>query len=120
MIIIGGPSEVSKHQKLSPDGLDGSRYFKFDKSQLPLYKSAVDTGEDIAVIVSDIKELIFACNVGVAYVVANKEDAPIMQKIIDSYLFDTKLLAIIYDEEVIEWAAVAEIDGVVIDEDETL
>jgi hypothetical protein len=43
-----------------------------------------------------------------------------MQKIIDSYLFDTKLLAIIYDEEEIEWAAVAEIDGVVIDEDETL
>lgn len=120
MIIIGGPSEVSKHQKLSTDGSDGIRYFKFDKSQLGIYKNLTDGGEDIAVIVSDIKELVFACNIGVGYVVANKEDAPIMQKIVDSYLFDTKLLAIIYDEDEIEWAAVAEIDGVVIDEDETL
>ncbi len=120
MVIIGGPKEVCIACELSFDKEGALRYFKFDAKELAKYKKLVDEGEDIALGVSDIKELIYACNIGVKYAIANKEDAAIMQKIVDSYLYDTKLLAIIYEEDEIEWAATAEIDGVVFDEDEQL
>ena len=112
MIIIGGKKEVSLQKE--------PKFLKFNPCELSTYKELVEKEEDIALVVSDIKELIYACNIGVKYAVTNKEDAAIMQKIVDSYLFDTKLLAIIYEEDEIEWAAVAEIDGVVFDEEEKL
>ncbi len=120
MIIIGGRDEVSTGEKLSFDGSGDLKYFKFDANSLATYKELVQKGCDVAIGVSDIKELIYACNIGVKYVLANKEDAAIMQKIVDSYMFDTKLLAIIYEEDEIEWAAASEIDGVVFDKEEEL
>ena len=112
MIIIGGRKEISLQEE--------PKFFKFCPTDLATYKELVDKEENIALVVADIKELVYACNIGVKYAVTNKEDAAIMQKIVDSYLFDTKLLAIIYEEDEIEWAAVAEIDGVVFDEEEKL
>lgn len=120
MIIIGGHDEVSTGEKLSLDDSGKLRYFRFDVNYLATYKELVQKGCDVAIGVSDIKELIYACNIGVKYVLANREDAAIMQKIVDSYMFDAKLLAIIYEEDEIEWAATAEIDGVVFDEEEEL
>lgn len=120
MIIIGGYKELSTGEELSIDGTGALKYFRFDIDELPLYKTLVDEGADVAIGVADIKELIYACNIGVKYAIANKEDAAIMQKIVDSYMFDTKLLAIIYEEDEIEWAAAAEIDGVLFDEEEEL
>ncbi len=120
MIIIGGYEEVSTGEELSFDGSGALKYFRFDTNELSTYKTLVDSGAAVAIGVSDIKELIYACNIGVKYAVANKEDAAIMQKIVDSYMYDTKLLAIIYEEDEIEWAAAAEIDGVLFDEEEEL
>lgn len=120
VIIIGGPKEVSTGESLSFGDDGGLRYFRFDTNEMPLYKELCKNGDDIAVGVSDIKELIYACNIGVKYAITNKEDAAIMQKIVDSYMFDTKLLAIVYGEDEIEWAAVSEIDGIVFDEEEEL
>jgi hypothetical protein len=120
MIIIGGRKEVSTGEELSFDGSGELKYFRFDIDELSSYKVLVDGGADVAIGVTDIKELIYACNIGVKYAVANKEDAAIMQRIVDSYMFDTKLLAIIYEEDEIEWAAATEIDGVVFDEEEEL
>lgn len=120
MIIIGGYKEVSSGEKLSLDGSGELKYFKFNINDLAKYKELVDGGFDVALGVGDIKELIYACNIGVKYAIANREDAAIMQKVVDSYMFDTKLLAIIYEEDEIEWAATAEIDGVVFDEEEEL
>lgn len=120
MIIIGGQNEVSTGEKLSLDGNGELKYFKFEQSQLAKYKGLVDEGKQIALGVADIKELIYACNIGAKYAITIREDAAIMQKIVDSYMFDTKLLAIIYEEDEIEWAAIAEIDGVVFDEKEEL
>lgn len=120
MIIIGGKPEVSTGEELIFEGGGALRYFKFDANEMQEYKRLCDEGHELALGVADIKELIYACNIGVKYAIANKEDAAIMQKIVDSYLFDTKLLAIIYKEDEIEWAAMSEIDGVIFDEDEKL
>jgi len=119
MIIIGGHKEVSTDEKLSIKGGE-LKYFRFEIEKLPIYKNLCESGSEIAVYISDIRELVYVCNIGVKYAIANKEDAAIMQKIVDSYMYDTKLLAIIYEEEEIEWAAASEIDGVVFDEDEEL
>ncbi len=120
MIIIGGKPEISTGEELAFENSGTLRYFKFDANEMSEYKRLCDNGQELALGVADIKELIYACNIGVKYAIANKEDAAIMQKIVDSYLFDTKLIAIIYEEDEIEWAAMAEIDGVVFDEDEKL
>lgn len=120
VIIVGGRDEVSTGEELTLEGGGALRYFRFDISELSSYKRLCAQGHDVALGVADLKELVYACNIGVKYVLANKEDAVIMQKIVDSYLFDTKLLAIIYEEDEIEWAAASEIDGVVFDTDERL
>lgn len=120
MIIIGGRKEISSASELSLSNSGDLRYFKFDVNELANYKKLVEDEIDVALGVVDIKELIYACNIGVKYAIANKEDAAIMQRIVDSYMYDTKLLAIIYEEDEIEWAASAEIDGVVFDEEENL
>lgn len=120
MIIIGGRKEVSSDERLSLDGTGELKYFRFDQNELSTYKELVEKNESVAVGVGDIKELVFVCNIGVKYAIANKEDAVIMQKIVDSYMYDTKLLAIIYEEDEIEWAAMSEIDGVIFDADELL
>jgi len=120
VIIIGGPSEVSTGESLSFEDNGELRYFRFNSDELSNYKELCENGKDIAIGVSDLKELVYACNIGVKYAIANKEDALIMQKIVDSYMYDTKLLAIVYEEDEIEWAAASEIDGVVFDEDEEL
>lgn len=120
MIIIGGRKEVSTGEELSFDGSGELKYFRFNANDLSMYKALVDAKASVAIGVCDIKELIYACNIGVKYAITNKEDAAIMQKIVDSYMFDTKLLAIIYEEDEIEWAATAEIDGVIFDREEKL
>lgn len=120
MIIIGGRKEVSTGEELSFDAKGKLKYFRFEIEELGTYKELVSSGADVALGVSDIKELVYACNLGVKYALTNKEDAAIMQRIVDSYMYDTKLLAIIYEEDELEWAASAEIDGVVFDEEEEL
>lgn len=88
-------------------------YFVFERPKLELYRSLVLQEVKLAIHIADIKELILVCNLGAKYAVANKEDSAIMQKAVDNYLFDTRLLAFIDREEEIEWAAINEIDGVV-------
>jgi len=121
MIIIGGESIVSTNEKIVI-GCDDSAYgitpndivyTVFDRNAMQKYKSLVDKGVTLALHVSDLREFIYACNLDVKYVVAHKEDAIVMQKAADNYLYDTKVLALIDEEEEIEWAALHEIDGVV-------
>ena len=120
MIIIGGEQDINTVDEtlqimgcdccIQPDSVSFTR---FERSKLDFYKQASKEGYALAVYVSDIKELIFVCNIGVKYAVATQDDAPIMQRVMENYLFDTKLLAIIDEEDEIEWAAANEIDGVI-------
>ena len=124
MIIIGANSNIDTvDEKLTMLDEDGQinpstiSFTRFERSKIAFYKKIVKEGLALAIYVSDIKELILVCNIGVKYAVTMQDDAPIMQRIMENYLFDTKLLAIIDEEDEIEWAAVNEIDGVIFYDD---
>lgn len=120
MIIVGGDELVSSGESIFvpiEDSLEGATpksvvYFNFHKKELKKYKELIDKGVTLALHVSDLRELVYVCNLRAKYVVAHKEDAHGMQKAVDNYLYDTKLLVMIYEEEEIEWAVANEIDGV--------
>ncbi len=120
MIIVGGEEVVSTGETLflPKDGsLEGVTpnsiiYEVFDKKKLNIYKEMVEQGMSLALHAADLRELVYICNLGAKYAVSHKEDVLGMQKAMDCYLYDTKLLALIYEEEEIEWVAGNEIDGV--------
>jgi hypothetical protein len=120
MVIIGGHELVSTNERIALNcdenafGITPNDvvYIIFDRHAMPKYKSLITKGVSLALHVADLREFIYACNLDAKYVVANKEDAIVMQKAADNYMFDTKVLALIYEEEEIEWAALHEIDGV--------
>ncbi len=67
----------------------------------------------VAVIVSSIKEAIYCNALHSSYIICDKKLAKTIQKVADNYMFDSKILAIIEDNEEIEKIAINEIDGVI-------
>jgi len=66
-----------------------------------------------AVIVNNIKDVVYASNLDARYIIVKKDISKIVQKIADNYMFDSKILVIIDDENEIEKSAIDEIDGVI-------
>lgn len=66
-----------------------------------------------AVIVSNIKEAIYANSLNAKYIICNEDLAIKIQKIADNYMFDTRVLAIIENSDEIESVALNEIDGAI-------
>ena len=121
MIIVGGNEFVSTGEKIvvgcdaEGSGLTPINlvYEVFDKNAMAKYKSLIQKGVSLALHAADLKELVYVCNLGAKYVVAYKEDAHSMQKASDNYMFDTKVLVLIDEEEDMEWVVANEIDGVI-------
>jgi len=67
----------------------------------------------LGIIVYSMKEFVVVAKCGVKYAVAGYGLAKRLQKAADSYLYDTKVLAMIDNEEEIEQAADDELDGVI-------
>ena len=66
-----------------------------------------------AVIVTSIKEAIYANSLDAMYIICEKELSKDVQKIADNYMFDSKVLAIIKSSEELEEIAQNEIDGII-------
>jgi len=66
-----------------------------------------------AVIVKDIKELIYASEFDTSYIICEKEFAIDAQKIAENYMFDSKILVAIENSDEIVWTALNEIDGAI-------
>jgi hypothetical protein len=117
MIIIGGHKAISTGEGLFfGENVDISTSKdlicrNFDKNRLAEYKELASQKVPLLFHVVDIRDLVYACIIGARYVAVIKEDAPIMQKIVNDYLYDTKVLALIDDEDDIEWVATHGIDG---------
>ena len=62
--------------------------------------------------INSIKEAIFANSFGAKYIISNKDLAKEIMPIAQNYLFDTRVLAKISDEDEIEEMAKAGVDGV--------
>jgi hypothetical protein len=66
-----------------------------------------------AVVVNNIKDSIFCASFDAFYIIVPKNISKKIQKIADSYMFDSKILAMIEDENSIENIAKKQIDGVI-------
>ena len=68
---------------------------------------------DSAIIVSNLKEVIYAASFIVKYIILDKNIAKQAQNIADNYMFDSKILVIIETNDEIVSHALDEIDGVI-------
>ena len=79
-----------------------------------LAKYCQDNDIAYAVMVSSIKEAIFASNLGASFLICSCDLAKELQKIADNYLWDCKILAKVSSEDEIEELAIAGVDGAII------
>ena len=82
----------------------------FNRKEIEAYEAYAPV---LGLIVYTLGEFIIAAKCGVQYAVCPYELAPTLQKAADNYLYDTKVLAIVEDEDAIEQAARDELDGVI-------
>ena len=119
MITLGFFTEIDNHPKVvfkpSLSGIDqtpaGSIVVTpFDRADMEKYEQYAPV---LGLIVYSPTDFIVAAKCGVRYAVASYGLAKLIQKIADNYLYDTRVLALIEEEEEIEQAAMDEIDGVI-------
>ncbi len=68
---------------------------------------------EYAVIIADIKEIIYASALDAKYIICQKQHSVQAQKIAENYMFDSKILTIINSSDEISWVAINEIDGAI-------
>jgi len=117
MILIGDlniPYEniekIYSLQDISSTKANSTALFDFD-AEILKYTQSNDINS--AVIVSNIKEVIYASSLNARYIIVKNDISQTAQKIADNYMFDSKILVIINDENEIEQSAIDEIDGVI-------
>jgi len=88
----------------------------FDEKNLEIIKHSKENGVVLAVYTRDIKEILFCAALEVEFVIVEKRLAKIAQQLANEYLFDTKVLVFIDDEDEMEEMAFLGVDGVVFDD----
>jgi len=84
--------------------------FNFD---IKILKYTQKNDINSAVIVDNIKDVIFASNLNARYIIPINEILVQTQKIADNYMFDSKILAVIQTDDELEKIALEEIDGII-------
>lgn len=117
MIIIGNP--YIKHDLFYPiDSIldirnspsNSTLLFGYD---LEIMSYCCENNIAYLVDVTSIKEAIFANNLKARYILINKTNSTKLQKIAENYMFDSKVLTHIDEEDEIEMIADSGIDGVI-------
>jgi len=117
MILIGDKNipyeDIVKINKIDDikDTLPNSTVlFNFD---IKILKYTQKNDINSAVIVDNIKNVIFASNLNARYIIPINEILVQTQKIADNYMFDSKILAVIQNDDELEKIALKEIDGII-------
>jgi hypothetical protein len=84
--------------------------FSYD---VQLLKYCYENNLKCAVYIQNIKEAIFANSLEALYIVVQNNNSSSIQKIAENYMFDSKVLQIIQDDNMIEEVALKGIDGVI-------
>jgi len=71
---------------------------------------------EFAVVVNTLNDALFANALGAKYIICEEDDALMIQPIAQEYLFDTRILVLIYSEKEISKIARAGVDGVIFSE----
>ena len=101
---------IENIQKTTPNDILLLKEFK---APYTLAKHCASNNLVYAVIVKSITEALFANALGATYIVAATLLAKEIQKLADNYLWDSKVLAIIFNDDELETIAKASIDGVI-------
>jgi len=84
--------------------------FNFD---LELIKYCSKNEVEFGVIVKNIKEALLSNHFLAKYIIVEKENAKLIQKIANNYMFDSKVLQVVDSLDEIESVALNEIDGII-------
>lgn len=117
MILIGDkivPFEdffkISNKNDIEKSGANSTVSFGYNEDLLTY---CFQNDISFAVLISSIKEAIYANSLNAKYLICNKILAKDVQKIADNYMFDSKVLAIIESNDEIEDIALNQIDGII-------
>ena len=117
MIILGDEivpyeniSFISTIDEIGNTKANSTLLFFYD---VELLKYVFENSLPSAVIVKSLKDAIYCNSLNVKYIVSEKNLAIQIQKIADSYMYDSKNIAIINSNEEFEHIAKDEIDGVI-------
>jgi hypothetical protein len=91
-------------------------YLPFAETNLDIMAHCRENALRFAVEAASLEEVIYAENLGAAYIVVEREIAKSAQKAADTYLFDAKILCRIDNDTLIEELAEEGVDGVLYDE----
>ncbi|MEA2019247.1 MAG: hypothetical protein U9N59_12435 [Campylobacterota bacterium] len=117
MILIGDKNiryenieKIDSISDISSTKPNSTVLFNFD---MELLKYTQSNEINSAVIVNNIKEIIYSSSLNARYIIVSQELSKIAQKIADNYMLDSKILVIINSEDEMEQNAIDEIDGVI-------
>lgn len=117
MIVIGDTNieyetleKITSIADISSTSSNSTVLFDFD---FPLLKYTKKNNINTAIIVKDLKEVIYASTFDVRYIIVNKNIAKQAQNIANNYMLDSKILVIIERNKEIVENALDEIDGVI-------
>ncbi len=117
MIILGDeivPYEdivfISKINEIKNTKANSTILFFYEEE---LVKYSFENNLPYGVIITSLKEAIYANSLNAKYIISEKNIAIQVQKIADNYMYDSKNLAIINTNEEFEHIAKDEIDGVI-------
>ncbi len=103
-------SLISSSQDIISTQANSTLVFEYN---IDLIKYCHDNALGFAVMVKDIKAVIYTSQFDVKYIFCNKGIVNSVQKIAENYMFDAKILVIIDNSDEIVWVAQNEIDGAV-------
>lgn len=104
---------VSSIDDISKTPSNGYIVIEFSEDNLDVIKHCQNNEIIFGVLVSSLKDVVFASSLGASYIVAENQLSTAAQKAADNYLFDAKILRIINNEDEFEQAVIDEIDGVI-------
>ena len=102
-------SDIDDIYKTPPNSIV---YLEFSEKNLDIIEYLQKNDIRFALEVDNIKNLIYGYNFDASYFCVKKEFAKTAQSIAENYLFDSKILVHIQDEEELEEMALLGIDGV--------
>ena len=105
---------ISNIEDISHTPPSSTIYLAFEECNLDIITHANENDVNMALLVKDISQLMYASSLNARYIIVEKEMAKTAQNIAESYLFDAKILVRIENENEIEEIALLGIDGVLL------
>ncbi len=117
MILIGDKNiacenieKISSISDISSTTSNSTVLYEFD---FEILHYTQENNLDSAIIVKDLKEVIYASTFTVKYIIVEKNIAKHAQDIVNNYMLDSKILIVINSDDEIVENALDEIDGVI-------